>query len=83
MRKKLVAAISLALLLTPAAVASSATPAAAAVPAVSPGACNMLNVFNSPSGFDGMLKSGSGTGQGLANMIDLVIASEEEAGCRP
>jgi hypothetical protein len=80
MRKRLVAAISLAFLVAPTAVALSAS-AAAAWPG-SPGACNMLNVGRSAVGFDGMLKSGSGTGQGLANMIDLVVASEE-AGCTP
>lgn len=56
----------------------------AAMPAVaapaSPGACNMLHVKNSAVGLAGMLNSGHG--QGLENMMELVIASEE-AGCTP
>jgi hypothetical protein len=51
-----------------------------AVAAGSPGACNMLNVSRSAVGFEGMLQSGNG--QGLANMIELVLASEA-AGCTP
>lgn len=51
-----------------------------AVAAASPGACNMLNVSRSAVGFEGMLQSGHG--QGLENMIKLVLASEA-AGCTP
>jgi hypothetical protein len=51
-----------------------------AVAAASPGACNMLNVSRSAVGFEGMLQSGHG--QGLENMIELVLASEA-AGCTP
>jgi hypothetical protein len=72
MRKKLITTISLVAGLAGAA-AVSATPAAATP--VSPGACNMLNV--SATGFDGMFKASD---RGLANMIALVIASEE-GGC--
>jgi hypothetical protein len=67
--------------------ASSFVAAALAFPAVSgavaaesPGACNMLNVGRSTVGFEGMLQSGHG--QGLENMIELVLASEA-AGCTP
>lgn len=73
MRRKLIATSSLVFAL--AALAFSATPAAAA-PA-SPGACNMLHT--SSTGFEGMLKASP---QGLDNMIDLVLASEA-AGCSP
>jgi hypothetical protein len=76
--KKLIATISLALLFAVAIVAFSATPAAAA-PA-SPGACNMLHVADSAVGFAGMLNSSHG--QGLDNMVDLVLTSEA-AGCTP
>jgi hypothetical protein len=78
MSKKLIRTISLVFTLAAASAAYTAAPAGA-VAGASPGACNMLNVFNSPSGFDGMLQSGSGTGQGLANMIALVVASENLA----
>lgn len=71
MRKKLIT-ISLVAGLA-AAAAVSATPAAATP--VSPGACNMLNV--SATGFDGMFKASE---RGLANMIALIVASEE-GGC--
>jgi hypothetical protein len=72
MGKKLIATISLVLTFALAAVAFSAMPAAAAPS--SPGACNMLHVGNSAIGFAGMLNSSHG--QGLDNMVDLVVASE-------
>ncbi len=73
MRKRLITATGV--VSTFAALAISAMPAAAA-PA-SPGACNMLNV--SATGMDGMFKASD---RGLANMMNLVIASETY-GCRP
>jgi hypothetical protein len=75
MSKKLIATISLALMFAVAAVTFSAMPAAATP--ISPGACNMLHT--SPTGFAGMLKASD---QGLANMIALVVASEQ-SGCSP
>ena len=54
-------------------VGTAAHPAAAAPS--SPGACNMLHV--SSKGMDGMFKASD---QGLANMMELVIASEA-TGC--
>jgi hypothetical protein len=76
--KKLIATISIALLCAVPIGAFSATPAAAA-PA-SPGACNMVHVADSALGFAGMLNSSHG--QGLENMVDLVLTSEA-AGCTP
>jgi hypothetical protein len=73
MSKKLITVIALTFTLA-AAVAPSALPAAAA-PA-SPGACNMLHT--SSQGMAGMMKAA----QGLENMMQLVIASEE-SGCSP
>ena len=73
--------IARAVLISSLAAAALALPTAAgAVAAASPGACNMLNVSRSEVGFEGMLQSGHG--QGLANMIELVLASEA-AGCSP
>lgn len=73
MRKKLITTISLVFVLALAAVAFSAAPATATPR--SPGACNMLHT--SAKGYEGMQKA---SGQGLGNMMALVIASEE-AGC--
>ena len=80
MSKRRIARVTMALTIALAAVVSSAA-AVAAAPA-SPGACNMLN-FN-PHGAAGMDGSGLGPGQGegLQNMIDLVVASLG-AGCTP
>jgi hypothetical protein len=78
MRKKAIVRAVLASSFATVALAFPAT--SGAVAAGSPGACNMLNVSRSAVGFDGMLQSGNG--QGLANMMALVIASEE-AGCTP
>ena len=75
MSKKLMATISLMFVFATAAVAFSATPAAAA-PA-SPGACNMLHV--SSTGYTGM---GKASDQGLGNMIELILASLA-SGCSP
>jgi hypothetical protein len=77
MSKKLITTTSLVLMLAGAAGFSAAP--ATATPS-SPGACNMLHVSNSAVGFAGMLNSGHG--QGLENMIELVLASEA-AGCTP
>jgi hypothetical protein len=73
MNKKLLTMPVLALALT----ATGFAGQAAATPD-SPGACNMMNV--SSKGMDGMLKASP---QGLGNMMALVIASEERAGCTP
>jgi hypothetical protein len=78
MRKKTILRSVLASTFATAALAFPAT--SGAVAAGSPGACNMLNVSRSAVGFDGMLQSGNG--QGLENMIELVLASEA-AGCTP
>lgn len=78
MRRKLIARVALVSTFTAAVVAFPAT-AEAAAPA-SPGACNMLNVGKSTVGFAGMLNSSHG--EGLANMTELVLASEA-AGCTP
>lgn len=78
MSRKLIARVVLASSFAAAAIAFPATSGATA-PA-SPGACNMLNVSRSAVGFEGMLQSGHG--QGLENMIELVLASEA-AGCTP
>jgi hypothetical protein len=78
MRRK-IAQLPLALVFALVAGSSLAVPA---VFAASPGACNMLNF--SPQGAAGMDGSGLGPGQGegLSNMIDLVVASLG-AGCTP
>ena len=80
MSKKRITRIALLLTFAAAAVSSSAVPAAAAPTNSSPGACNMLHT--SYNGFLGMVGSGNGPGQGqgLSNMMALVIASEA-AGC--
>jgi hypothetical protein len=78
MRKKAIVGAALASSLVTVALAFPTT--SGAVAAGSPGACNMLNVSRSAVGFDGMLQSGNG--QGLANMMELVLASEA-AGCTP
>jgi hypothetical protein len=78
MGKNLIATVTLVLTFALAAVAFLAVPAAAA-PA-SPGACNMLHVGNATVGFTGMLNSSHG--QGLDNMMALVLASEG-SGCSP
>jgi hypothetical protein len=78
MTKKAIARAMFALSFAAATLAFPAT--SGAVAAGSPGACNMLNVTRSAVGFDGMLQSGHG--QGLENMIELVLASEA-AGCTP
>jgi hypothetical protein len=75
MSKKLIATISLSLMLAASAVTFYTVPAAATT--VSPGACNMLHT--NLTGFEGMLKASD---QGLGNMIELVVASEE-SGCSP
>jgi hypothetical protein len=80
MSKKLITRITLLVTFAAAAVAFSAVPAAATPTNSSPGACNMLHTAY--NGYLGMVGSGDGPGkgQGLANMMDLVISSEE-AGC--
>jgi hypothetical protein len=78
MRKRMVTRVVLASSFAAGALAFPAT--SAAVAGESPGACNMLNVSRSAVGFDGMLNSGNG--EGLENMIELVLASEA-AGCVP
>lgn len=78
MARKLITTVSLLVALAAVALAVSAAPASA-TPS-SPGACNMLHVGNSAVGFAGMLNSGNG--QGLDNMVALVLASEA-AGCSP
>ena len=80
MSKKLITRGGLLLTFVAAAVSSSAVPAAAAPTNSSPGACNMLHT--SDRGMLGMVGSGAGPGkgQGLSNMMALVISSEA-AGC--
>jgi hypothetical protein len=80
MSNKVIARVALVLTLATAAGASSAVPAAAAPANSSPGACNMLHT--SYQGSLGMLGSGTGPGQGqgLSNMMALVVSSEEAGG---
>ena len=71
MNRKLMATMMLVFIFATAAAISATS--ATATPS-SPGACNMLHT--SPQGMDGLGRAG----QGLDNMMQLVIASEA-AGC--